>query len=53
VLAGLLAAPLGGLPLFVHVPVWIIGILMLTSRASMGPATRFAGDDGARIGRVV
>jgi hypothetical protein len=53
VLAGLLAAPLGGLPLFVHVPVWIVGILMLTSRASLEPAARFAGDDGARIGRVV
>lgn len=29
VLAGLLAAPLGGLPLFIHVPLWLVGILLL------------------------
>lgn len=27
VVAGLLAAPLGGLPLFIHVPLWLVGIL--------------------------
>jgi hypothetical protein len=41
ILAGPLAAPLGGLPLFVHVPLWVIGILMLTStpRAAGRPQT--------------
>jgi hypothetical protein len=29
VVAGLLAAPLGGLPLFIHVPLWLVGILTL------------------------
>ena len=29
VLAGLIAAPLGGLPLFIHVPLWLVGILTL------------------------
>ena len=28
--SGLIAAPLGGLPLFIHVPLWLLGILMLT-----------------------
>jgi hypothetical protein len=30
VLAGVLAAPLGGLPLFIHVPLWLAGIAFLT-----------------------
>ena len=30
ILAGLLAAPLGGLPLFIHVPLWLAGIAFLT-----------------------
>jgi hypothetical protein len=29
VVAGLIAAPLGGLPLFIHVPLWLVGILLL------------------------
>ncbi|MGH9839642.1 MAG: hypothetical protein ACREEM_12750 [Blastocatellia bacterium] len=32
VVAGLLAAPLGGLPLFIHVPLWLAGILTLKQR---------------------
>jgi hypothetical protein len=34
VVAGLLAAPLGGLPLFIHVPLWLVGILLLRGRRS-------------------
>jgi hypothetical protein len=30
IVAGLVAAPLGGLPLFIHVPLWVVGIVMLT-----------------------
>jgi hypothetical protein len=30
ILAGVLAAPLGGLPLFIHVPLWLAGITFLT-----------------------
>jgi hypothetical protein len=30
IVAGFLAVPLGGLPLFIHVPLWLMGILMLT-----------------------
>jgi hypothetical protein len=37
VFAGLVAAPLGGLPLFIHVPLWLIGLMVLTDRSS--PAT--------------
>lgn len=33
VVAGLLAAPLGGLPLFIHVPLWLVGLLVLRDRA--------------------
>ena len=32
VVAGLIAAPLGGLPLFIHVPLWLVGILLLRQR---------------------
>jgi hypothetical protein len=32
VVAGMLAAPLGGLPLFIHVPLWLVGILTLRQR---------------------
>jgi hypothetical protein len=39
VFAGLAAAPLGGLPLFIHVPLWIVGILILTSPATASSAT--------------
>jgi hypothetical protein len=39
ILAGLLAAPLGGLPLFIHVPLWLAGIAFLTrSPESFGRA---------------
>ena len=34
-LAGFLAAPLGGLPLFIHVPLWIAGLEIL--RATRTP----------------
>lgn len=30
VAAGLIAAPLGGLPLFIHVPLWLVGIQLLS-----------------------
>ncbi len=32
VFAGMFAAPLGGLPLFIHVPLWMVGIVLLTQR---------------------
>jgi hypothetical protein len=34
VAAGLIAAPLGGLPLFIHVPLWLAGILTLRQSRS-------------------
>lgn len=38
VLAGPFAAVLGGLPLFIHVPLWLIGILALTTSPYARPA---------------
>jgi len=34
IVAGFVAAPLGGLPLFIHVPLWVMGMMMLTRKTS-------------------
>ena len=47
IVAGLLAAPLGGLPLFIHVPLWIVGILMLTREPGI-PSTEGSMDRTSR-----